>query len=275
MALFLVCLLLAAFPKGGFPQEFDAASAEEDWEDSASPSGWIEETLREAGAGDEVTLLELFSRTGWFLYPLGFFSLWAVYLIFANLLILSERRLVPNRVAEQAEGLLAIGDIGELVRLVERRRDLLSLMIAAGIRKAGQDPRLIETAMEGALGRELAAMRNRIRRLADIGNLAPMIGLLGTVWGMIRVFKGISIDSSTMVANWSSTLAAGVAQAMLTTVAGLLIGIPALFFYYIYRNKLAKILGSLESHGTDLAEMLSAERLARASGDTMLTGIRE
>jgi biopolymer transport protein ExbB len=78
-----------------------------------------------------------------------------------------------------------------------------------------------------------------------------------------------------MVANWSSSLAAGVAQAMLTTVAGLLIGIPALFFYYIYRNKLAKIVGSLESHGTDLAELLSADRLKTAREEPMLTGIRE
>jgi biopolymer transport protein ExbB len=272
----LVCLSIAACPKASYPQEFDAESAEEDLGERAQESpSWVEETLRQATMGEDVTLLDLFVRMGWFVYPLGLFSLWAVYLIFANLFILSEKRLVPSRLAEHLEGLLIVGNLGEVEALVDQRQDLLSQMVAAGVRKAGREPHLIETAMEGAIGRELAVLRNRIRRLADIGNLAPMIGLLGTVWGMVRVFKEISVDSSAMVANWSSSLAAGVAQAMLTTVAGLLIGIPALFFYYIYRNKLAKIVGSLESHGTDLAELLSADRLKTAREEPMLTGIRE
>jgi biopolymer transport protein ExbB len=222
-------------------------------------SDLAEETGGEQTAGPTLTLYEIVIKTGYFIVPLGFFSIWALYLILANLFVLSESRLVPNRVGNRLRDVLREGDLDEAEDLVARRRDLISLMVRAGVDKAGRDPGLIETAMEGNISRELVVLRNRIRRLADIGNLAPMLGLLGTVWGMIRVFKGISMNANEMVANWSSQLADGVAQAMLTTVLGLLIGIPSLFFYYIYRNKLAKIIGRLESHGTDLADLLSQQ----------------
>ena len=212
------------------------------------------------GGGEDITLLDLFKKTGYFIYPLGAFSIWALYLILANLFILSEGRLVPSRVAARVQELLAAGNLEGVEDIVKRRSDLLSLMVQAGLNKAGRDPGLIETSMEGSISREIVSLHNRIRRLADIGNLAPMLGLLGTVWGMIRVFKEISIDSNAMVANWSSALADGVALAMLTTVLGLVIGIPSLFFYYIYRSKMAKVVGRLEALGTDLADLLSSQR---------------
>jgi biopolymer transport protein ExbB len=212
------------------------------------------------GGGEDITLLDLLWKTGWFIYPLGAFSIWAVYLILANLFVLSEGRLVPSRVAARVQDLLAAGNLEAVEDIVKRRSDLLSLMVQAGLSKAGRDPGLIETSMEGSISREIASLHNRIRRLADIGNLAPMLGLLGTVWGMVGVFKEISIDSNAMVANWSSALADGVALAMLTTVLGLVIGIPSLFFYYIYRSKMAKVVGRLEALGTDLADLLSSQR---------------
>jgi len=239
-------------------------------------AAWVGADDFEGAAEGDVTLLDLVLKMGFFVYPLGAFSLWAVYLILANLFVLSEGRLAPRRVAERVEHLLRTGMVEEAADYVERRGDLLSLMVQAGIGKAGRDPGLIETAMEGSISREMVALRNRIRRLADIGNLAPMLGLLGTVWGMVRVFKEISLDSTAMVANWSSALADGVAQAMLTTVAGLVIGIPALFFYYLYRNKMAKIVGRLESLGTDIADLLSAQRAGRRieEGETVILGTR-
>jgi biopolymer transport protein ExbB len=167
--------------------------------------------------------------------------------------------LVPAKVIREAHDALSEDDTIRLSVVIADRSDLLSTMLRAGIAKAGNPPELIEKAMEGSLSTELARIRNRIRRLGDLGNLAPMVGLLGTVWGMIWVFKAVSMDTSAMVGNWSGTLAGGVSQAMVTTVVGLLIGIPSLFFYYTFRNILSRVLGHLESLGTEMAILFSKE----------------
>lgn len=211
----------------------------------------------DSAPGAEITLLELLQSAGGFVYPLAFFSIWMVYLVIANFMLVQEFRLIPRGLERKALDLLNQGMVREAEAYVAGRGDLLSRMLQSGMAKRGLEPSIIETAMEGSISREMTALRNRIRRLADIGNLAPMVGLLGTVWGMIRVFKGVSEDTASLVMNWSSILANGVAQAMVTTVAGLLIGIPALFFYYYFRNKLANVVGRLESVGTEFAVLLS------------------
>ncbi|MCB9768224.1 MAG: MotA/TolQ/ExbB proton channel family protein [Candidatus Omnitrophica bacterium] len=208
----------------------------------------------------EITVLELLKTTGVFFYPLAFFSIWMVYLVIANFLIVQEMRLVPRGLQRKVMDCLHNGMVRDAEELVAHRGDLLSQMLQSGLTKRGMEPSIIETAMEGSVSRDLTSLRNRIRRLADIGNLAPMVGLLGTVWGMIRVFQGVSEDTTSLVMNWSSILANGVAQAMVTTVAGLLIGIPSLFFYYYFRNKLANVVGHLESVGTEFAVLLSGRR---------------
>jgi biopolymer transport protein ExbB len=223
-----------------------------------------EELMKRAAEKGQMSVLDLLRTMGpYFIYPFAAFSIWSLYLILANLLILSESRLVPLRIARQARDFLLKGDVTALRRLVEARSDLLSTMLLAGCTKAGRDPALIETAMEGCLSQYLVRLRNRIRHLADIASIAPMIGLLGTVWGMLKVFQAVAMDAnSTMIGNWSSLLAEGVAQAMVTTVVGLVIGIPSLLFYYLFRNKLARIIGRLETFGTDLAELLSQQQVA-------------
>jgi biopolymer transport protein ExbB len=237
----------------------------------------MEETqslLRRASERGQMSVLDLLRTMGpYFIYPFAAFSIWAVYLILANLLVLSETRLAPLRIARQARECLQRGDTVALGRLIERRSDLLSIMLVAGCAKAGREPALIETAMEGSLSQELVNLRNRIRHLADIASIAPMIGLLGTVWGMLKVFQAVALDANnTMIGNWSSLLAEGVAQAMVTTVVGLVIGIPSLLSYYLFRNKLARIIGRLETFGTDLADLFS--QLPRSAGNGVTEGRR-
>ena len=195
-----------------------------------------------------------------FTIPFGFFSIWAVYLILANLLVLSETRLVPVRIARQARDLLNAGETKALHLLVDSRSDLLSLMLQAGCPKAGHDPEIIEAAMEGRISQHLVRLRSRIRFLADITNITPMIGLLGTVWGLLKVFEAVASNADAgTVGNWSSLMSQGIAHAMVATVVGLTIAIPSLAFYALFRAKMARIVGRLETFGTDLAQMLSQQ----------------
>lgn len=202
-----------------------------------------------------------------FIIPFAAFSIWAVYLILANLLILSESRLVPVRIARQARDLLNDGELHAVHRLVDSRSDLLSLMLQAGCDKAGHDPSVIEAAMEGRISQHLVRLRSRVRFLADIANITPMIGLLGTVWGLLKVFEAVATNAdSGIVGNWSSLMSQGIAHAMVATVVGLTIAIPSLAFYALFRAKMARIVGRLETFGTDLAQMLSQQQVGPAPG---------
>ena len=263
--LILLVVAFSYFSTGAMAQDSGqvAEATVEETADSGEEASLSEQTqslLEGLLPTQEITVLELLKTTGVFFYPLAFFSIWMVYLVIANFLIVQEIRLVPRGLERKVMDSLQNGMVRDAEELVEHRGDLLSQMLQSGLTKRGLDPTIIETAMEGSVSRDLTSLRNRIRRLADIGNLAPMVGLLGTVWGMIRVFQGVSEDTTTLVMNWSSVLANGVAQAMVTTVAGLLIGIPSLFFYYHFRNKLANVIGHLESVGTEFAVLLSGKR---------------
>jgi biopolymer transport protein ExbB len=215
--------------------------------------------LSQGSEGGEMSVLGLVNRLGWiFKAPFLLFSIWAVYLVLANLLILSESRLVPTKIARTARDSLARGDTIGVRRLVESHSDLVSLMLQVGLARAGEDPTIIETAMEGRISQDLVRLRSRIRYLADIANITPMIGLLGTVWGLLQVFEAVAGNSSTvLIGNVSSKMSEGIAHAMVATVIGLTIAIPSLAFYALFRSKMARIIGRLESFGTDLAELLS------------------
>ncbi len=240
----------------------------------ATDSGPLAKWAAEKG---QKSILDLVLDLGpLFIVPFAAFSIWAVYLILANLLVLSETRLVPVRIARQARDLLNAGELQALHRLVDPRSDLLSLMLQAGCPKAGHEPEVIEAAMEGRISQHLVRLRSRIRFLADIANITPMIGLLGTVWGLLKVFEAVASNADAgVVGNWSSLMSQGIAHAMVATVVGLTIAIPSLAFYALFRAKMARIVGRLETFGTDLAQMLSQQEQAPAHvSKTTGTGMR-
>lgn len=232
---------------------------------TVADSGPLAQWAAEKG---QKSVLDLVLDLGYlFIIPFAVFSVWAVYLILANLLILSESRLVPVRIARQARDLLNENELHAVHRLVDSRSDLLSLMLQAGCAKAGHDPSVIEAAMEGRISQHLVRLRSRIRYLADIANITPMIGLLGTVWGLLKVFEAVATNAdSGIVGNWSSLMSQGIAHAMVATVVGLTIAIPSLAFYALFRAKMARIVGKLETFGTDLAQMLSQQEVGTSPG---------
>jgi len=95
---------------------------------------------------------------------------------------------------------------------------------------------------EGAA--QAAAMQHRVTYLADIGTLSPMVGLFGTVLGIVKSFGGLGSGMSAQNRDWA--LASGVSEALIATAAGLIIGIVAFTFYAFFRNKVQRLISDLE-----------------------------
>jgi biopolymer transport protein ExbB len=104
---------------------------------------------------------------------------------------------------------------------------------------------VLRDAMEDEGARQAGILLQRIQYLMDVGIIAPMVGLLGTVWGMMQSFSGLK--SGISIVNKADALAAGVSTAMYTTFAGLFVGILAMIAYSVFRGRVNKLIGGIET----------------------------
>jgi biopolymer transport protein ExbB len=205
----------------------------------------------------ELTLEMLIQQGGpilWVIIGLGFIGLvLGIYLA----LTLTPRREAPLKLARRVTNLVRSGDIPGATMLCENRDELLPRVLLAGLKMAGQERYIIQEAMEGEGQRGAAEMWQRISYLNNIGVLAPLLGLLGTVWGMIGAFNAIAMDNSQVK---DIAMAYNVSMAMITTAGGLLLAIPALVVYYFLRGRVVRVIAHVETQAAEFVELLVRNR---------------
>jgi biopolymer transport protein ExbB len=117
----------------------------------------------------------------------------------------------------------------------------------------GHDRYVIQEAMESEGERGAAALWQKISYLNNVGVIAPLLGLLGTVWGMIGAFGAIALSDTE---SRGLLMAYNVAQAMVTTAAGLMLAIPAMVAYFYFRGRVVKIIALVEAQAAELVDLL-------------------
>ena len=146
------------------------------------------------------------------------------------------------------------GRTGEALAESRRRRGPLASVIAAGIEQTkGADTGSVEKVVSRVGSRELRSLETHLRGLSVIANVAPLLGLLGTVVGMIRAFMQIEAHGGRVDV---SMLAGGIWEAMMTTAAGLSVAIPCLLFYNFFMSRITHIEEDMREHANDLIETL-------------------
>ena len=166
-------------------------------------------------------------------------SILAVYLVVDQALALRKKELVPADVVENVRQLLAQGKLKEADQTCRDRPCPLSFVLQSGISEIEYGWPAVEKAIEDSTAEQAARLYRKLEYLSVIGNIAPMLGLLGTVTGMILAFRQVALSQGTAGAG---DLAAGIYSALVTTVAGLVIAIPALGAFAIFRNKIDEII---------------------------------
>lgn len=213
------------------------------------------------GGGPE-TLSKLLSAGGVVMIPLLLLSIVTLALVLVYLVTLRRRAVAGARFMSTAETLLAKGDLMGLLAISHRHGDTVAVILARTLdflarNPAATDAQLREIAQtEGS--REAAVLNQRVAWLADIATIAPMLGLLGTVFGMIRSF---SVMANDVAASRPMLLAEGVAEALVATAAGLVIGIPAMAAYAYFRGRVQGMISEMEG-----ATALLVTRLVIARG---------
>lgn len=201
-----------------------------------------------------LTLWDMIKAGGvilWIIGILGFIGLvWAIYL----LLILTPRRELPPTLIRRLLHLLQAGDYKGVLELCEGREELIAKMVFAGVKLAGHDRYVIQDAMESEGERGASFLWQRISYLNNIAVLAPLLGLLGTVWGMMQAFGAIAFNDAQVK---GLTMAYSVATAMVTTAGGLVVAIPAMAIYFYLRGRLNRIIAEVEAIASEMVELIS------------------
>jgi biopolymer transport protein ExbB len=161
-------------------------------------------------------------------------SLTAAYLVFEQIMTIRRTELMPEGLGEQVRQLLQAGRVGDADRLCREQPSFLSFVLLNGLGELDGGWSAMEKAMEDAAAEQSARLFRKIEYLSVIGNIAPMVGLLGTVTGMIFAFQRVA---STQGSAGAGDLAEGIYQALVTTVGGLIVAIPSLGAFAIFRNR--------------------------------------
>ncbi len=161
-------------------------------------------------------------------------SVTAAYLVIDHLFTIRRREIMPDGLAEHVRELLQAGRVSEADQACREHPSFLAFVLLNGIAEVDGGWDAVEKAVEDATAEQAARLFRKIEYLSVLANIAPMVGLLGTVTGMIMCFHRVAISQGTAGA---ADLAEGIYQALVTTVAGLLIAIPALGAFAIFRNR--------------------------------------
>jgi biopolymer transport protein ExbB len=131
---------------------------------------------------------------------------------------------------------------------------MLPRVLRAGLQAAGKDRYVIVEAMQSEGARLAASLAQRVGYLSNIATLSPMLGILGTVLGMIRAFNSIVLEPGMAK---PIVLAAGVSMALVTTAAGLIVAIPVIGFYFYFRGRVQTTIAAVESASAEFVEPLT------------------
>ena len=162
-------------------------------------------------------------------------SLTAAYLIFDHLMTIRRKDLMPEGLSDQVRQCLMTGDIKAAQDACNARPSFLSFVLMNGISELEFGWNAVEKSIEDALAEQAARLFRKVEYLSVIGSIAPMVGLLGTVIGMIIAFQNVASTQGTASA---PQLAAGIYQALVTTVGGLIVAIPSIGAFAIFRNRI-------------------------------------
>jgi biopolymer transport protein ExbB len=220
------------------PLAMPPAAAQEEAAESDAPA-----LPREAGA-EEKTLMELIRAGGWCMWPLAAFSIAAVALTIRNFLALKENKLLRPDLVPTLTQQMAQRDVHAARQLCDQEPSLLTYVLAAGLDRITGDSislESVEEAMEEAGSEQVAVYMAPISYLSIIGVVSPMLGLLGTVSGMIKAFQniaGVGLGKPEL-------LAENIYEALVTTATGLIIAIPTMMFYFYFKHKFMKTMATM------------------------------
>jgi len=197
-------------------------------------------------------MLQLFNDGGWAMWPLAFLLALGVAIALERLITLSRAAIDAKGFFEQLEEALRSGGAERAAELCAETRGPVATVIHAGLLRLNRGIDNVEKAIENAGSVEMAFLERGMIWLSTVANLAPMVGFLGTVSGMIGAFQAIKVAGDVE----PSLVAGGISEALITTASGLIVGILIQFCYNFFASRIDKIIADMQEHTAGFIDVL-------------------
>lgn len=189
--------------------------------------------------------------------PILLLSIIAVYIFVERLLTIRKASQTPDEFMDKIRNMVVSGDINGAKLLCAQNDTPIAKMIEKGISRVGSAMKNIEVSIENVGKIEIYKLEKNLSFLATISGAAPMLGFLGTVLGMIQAFIAIAQEEGSVS---PKILSAGIYEAMITTAAGLFVGILAYLGYNYLVNRVQKLIHRMEYNSIDFIDLLQEPR---------------
>lgn len=210
-------------------------------------------TMQAYPAPEPTSLLDTLLLGGWVMIPILLLSIITIYLFVERLITLRRAKTNPEAVTERIRSYVHTGDINGAIAYCEAQNTSITRILKLGLERLGRPISEIQDAVHAGGKYEAFELEKRTDVLASIAGIAPMLGFLGTVTGMIRAFQQIQNLQGNVN---PSVLAGGIWEALLTTAAGLIVGIMAFFFYNLLVGRINRAVNDMERSATDFIDLL-------------------
>lgn len=224
--------------------------------DSTMSADSLQMLQNTAESAEGLSFWQMALNGGWLMIPLALLSVLAIYIFVERYLVISKASKDAPYFMDRIREFLIDGKRDAAIKVCKQTRAPYAAMIEKGIMRIGRPAADIQSAIENVGNLQIAQMEKGFTMLATISSGAPMIGFLGTVTGMIRAFY----DMASAGNNADITLlSSGIYQALTTTVAGLIVGIIAMFAYNYLVSKLDKVVNEMEAKTLEFMDLISTD----------------
>jgi biopolymer transport protein ExbB len=206
-------------------------------------------------------MYEYILKGGILMFPIIACSVIALAVVLERVWALRGRRVMPREIIQRAEELVKRDHVEEAIALCRRRSSPLGRLIITVLKNVGQEREVLKEAVQEVGRREAALLERYVGILGTVANVTPLLGLLGTVSGMIKAFTVISVQG---VGNPAS-LAGGISEALITTAAGLTAAIPSFLAYRYFLSRTDRTVLELEQISIHFVDMVKQPRLRTRS----------
>lgn len=207
--------------------------------------------------GETISLIDLLLKGGYMMIPLYALFILAIYIFVERMITLKKATKTPESMVDQVKMMVQGGNIEHAKMICQGENTPIANMIGKGLERIGSPLKNIEVAIENVGKIEIYKLEKNLSLLATISGAAPMIGFLGTVTGMIQAFIAIAQEEG-MVS--PKLLSSGIYEAMITTAAGLVVGIMAYLGYNYLVSQVSKLIHNMEYTTIEFIDLLQEKK---------------
>lgn len=211
----------------------------------------------EVAADQAISVWELAKEGGLLMIPIVLCSFVAIYIFVERILTINKANASPDAFMSKIKELVLRGDINGAKVLCAQFDSPIARMIEKGVSRIGSPLKNIEASIENVAKIELFKLEKNLSILATISGAAPMMGFLGTVMGMVQAFISIAQEEGSVS---PKLLSSGIYTAMVTTVAGLMVGIIAYLSYNFLVTRVSKVVHKMEYSSVEFIDLLQEPR---------------